>query len=196
MREDTPQPQPPAPVPRQQTQQPHPWPQTLETHLLGGLEFLGLVTPQKPHPVVPTLREPEAAGNTSDVDLHQEQLSELAGGDSLPDLIVPDVRLPGARLDGSVGEEWTSPRIAVEAMFVAFRLGLGSCHVRFLCSNEFISGIHYYTHREVLESLRGYYLYRFCIGFILFMVLWDIAHAAFLQLLVCKKPPCDGVEAQ
>ena len=55
--------------------------------------------------MVPTLREPEAAGNTSDVDLHQEQLSELAGGDSLPDLIVPDVRLPGARLDGSVGEE-------------------------------------------------------------------------------------------
>jgi len=33
-------------------------------------------------------------------------------------------------------------------------------------------------------------------GFILFIVLWDIAHAAFLQLLACKEPPCDGVEAQ
>jgi len=33
-------------------------------------------------------------------------------------------------------------------------------------------------------------------GFILFIVLWHITHAAFLQLLVCKKPPCDDVEAQ
>jgi len=35
-------------------------------------------------------------------------------------------------------------------------------------------------------------------GFIfhLFIVSWDIAHAVFLQLLVCKKPPCDGIEAQ
>jgi len=34
------------------------------------------------------------------------------------------------------------------------------------------------------------------IGYILFIVLWDIAHAAFLQLLASKEPPCDGVEAQ
>jgi hypothetical protein len=38
------------------------------------------------------------------------------------------------------------------------------------------------------------------IGFSLFIVLWDIAlwdiaHAAFLQLLASKEPPCDGVEA-
>jgi hypothetical protein len=37
-----------------------------------------------------------------------------------------------------------------------------------------------------------------CTGFIfyLFIVLCDIVHAVFLQLLVNKKPPCDGVEAQ
>jgi hypothetical protein len=37
-----------------------------------------------------------------------------------------------------------------------------------------------------------------CSGFIfhLFIVLLDIAHAVFLQLLACKEPPCDGVEAQ
>jgi hypothetical protein len=38
----------------------------------------------------------------------------------------------------------------------------------------------------------------YCEGFIvyLFIVLWDIAHAAYMQPLACKKPPCDGVEAQ
>jgi hypothetical protein len=30
----------------------------------------------------------------------------------------------------------------------------------------------------------------------LFNVLWQIARAVFLQLLACKEPPCDGVEAQ
>jgi hypothetical protein len=34
------------------------------------------------------------------------------------------------------------------------------------------------------------------IGFILFIVLWDIAHTMFLQLLACKERACDGVEAQ
>jgi len=81
-------------------------------------------------------------------------------------------------------------------MVVAFGLGSGSCFVCFLCSNLFISGIDYYTRREVFESLRVYFLYGFCIGCILFIVLWDIAHAAFLQLLACKEPPCDGVEAK
>jgi hypothetical protein len=32
--------------------------------------------------------------------------------------------------------------------------------------------------------------------FYLFIVLWDIAHAVFLQLLECKEPPCDVVEAE
>jgi hypothetical protein len=33
-------------------------------------------------------------------------------------------------------------------------------------------------------------------GFILFIVLWDIVHAGFLQLLAWKEFPCDTVEAQ
>jgi len=81
-------------------------------------------------------------------------------------------------------------------MIVAFVLGLGSCHVCFLCSNLFISGIDNYTRRKVFGSLRVYFIGRFCIGFILFIVFWDITHAAFLQLLVCKQPPSVDVEAQ
>jgi hypothetical protein len=105
MREHTPRPQPPAPAPRPQTPEPPPRPRTPETHTLSGLEFLGLVTPQKPRPAAPTLREAEAAGNTSDVDVDQQLLIESAGGDSLPDVPLPDVPLPEARPDGSVGEE-------------------------------------------------------------------------------------------
>jgi len=122
MREYTPRPQPPEPRPR---------PRIPETHPLRGLEHLGLVTPQKPRPAVPTLREAEVAGNTSDVDVDvdvdQQLQIESAGGDSLPDVPLPNVPLPEARPDGSVGEEWTSPRVAEEAMVVAFRLGSGSC---------------------------------------------------------------------
>ena len=71
---------------------------------------MGLVKPQKPRPVVPTLREAEAAGNTSDVDLDQQLLIESAGGNSLPDVLLPivpllDVPLPDACPGGSVGEE-------------------------------------------------------------------------------------------
>jgi hypothetical protein len=51
------------------------------------------VTPQKPRPVAPTLREGEAAGNTSDVDVEQQLLGKLAGGDCLPDGPLPDVPL-------------------------------------------------------------------------------------------------------
>ena len=73
--------------------------------------------------------------------------------------------------------------------------------VRFPCSILFIPGIYYYTHRKDFGSLKVYFIYGFCTGFIfigfsLFIVLWDIALAAFLQLLACKEPPCDGVEAQ
>ena len=56
------------------------------------------MTPQKPRPVVPTLREDEAAGNTFDVDVDQQLLIELAGGDSLPDVRLPDVPLPDVSL--------------------------------------------------------------------------------------------------
>jgi len=71
--------------------------------------------PQKPRPAAPTLREAEAAGNISDVDVEQQLLSESAGGDSLPDVRLPDVSLPDVRLPdvplpearpyGSLGEE-------------------------------------------------------------------------------------------
>jgi len=44
-------------------------------------------------------------------------------------------------------------------MVDALVLGLGSCHVRFLCSNLFISGIDYYTRREVFGSLRVYFIH-------------------------------------
>jgi len=81
-------------------------------------------------------------------------------------------------------------------MVVAFGLGSGSCVVCVLWFNLFISGIDYYTHCEVFELLSVYFPYGFCFGFILFIVLWDIAHAALLQLLACNEPPCDGVEAQ
>jgi hypothetical protein len=86
-------------------------------------------------------------------------------------------------------------------MVVAFWLGSVSCLVRFLCSNLSISGIDYYTRREVFGSLKVSFIYGFCTGFIfigfsLFIVLWDIAHAVFLQLLACKEPPCDCIVAQ
>jgi hypothetical protein len=128
---------------------------------------------------VPTLRQAEAVGNTSDVDVNQQLLIESADGDSLsdvpllnvplpevplpdvplpdvplPDVPLPDVPLPEVRPVGSVGEESTSPRGAEEAMVVAFGIGLGSCLVCFLCSNLFIPGIDYYTCREVFGSLK------------------------------------------
>jgi hypothetical protein len=110
-----PLPQPPAPAPQLQTLEPHPRPRTSETHPLSGLEHLGLVTPQKPRPAVPSLHEAEAAGNSLDVDVNQQLLIKTAGGDSLsdvplpdvplPDVPLPDVPLPEVRPDGSVGEE-------------------------------------------------------------------------------------------
>jgi hypothetical protein len=105
MREHTPRPQPPAPAPRPQSPDPRPRPRTLETQPLSGLEHLGLVTPQKPRPAVPTQREAEAAGNTSDVDVDQQLLIESAGGDSLPDVPLSDVPLPELRPNGLVSEE-------------------------------------------------------------------------------------------
>ena len=81
--------------------------------------------PQKPRPAVTTLREAEAAGNTSDVDVEQQLLGKLSGCNSvadvhlpdvplldlplpdnpLPDVPLPDVTLPEARPDRSVVEE-------------------------------------------------------------------------------------------
>jgi hypothetical protein len=69
MREHTPRPQPPASASRPQTTAPRPRPQTPDTYPLSRLEDLGLVTPQKPRPVVPSQREAEADGNTLDGDV-------------------------------------------------------------------------------------------------------------------------------
>ena len=68
------------------------------THSLNGLEFLGLVTPQKPRPAAPTLREAEAAGNTGDGNVEQQLLGESPCGHSLPDVPVPDLPLPDVPL--------------------------------------------------------------------------------------------------
>jgi len=76
MRERTPRPQPLAPAPWPQTLEPPPQAQTPDTYTLSGLEFFGLVTQQKPRPAVPNLREAEAAGNTSDVNVEQQLLNE------------------------------------------------------------------------------------------------------------------------
>jgi hypothetical protein len=93
MRKHTPPPQPPVPAPQPQTTEPSPQPRTPETYTLSGLDFLRLVTPQKPRPAAPTLREAEAAGNTSHVDVEQQLLGQSAGGNSLPDVPLPDVPL-------------------------------------------------------------------------------------------------------
>jgi hypothetical protein len=154
------------------------------------------------------MREAVAARNTLDVDVDQWRLIESAGGDSLsdddvplPDIPLSDVSLPGARPESSVGEELTSPLVAEEAIVVVFRFGLGSYLACFLCSNVFISGIDYYTRYEVFGSFMVHCIYGLCTGFIFigfssFIVLWDIGNAAMSQLLACKEPPCDGVEAQ
>jgi hypothetical protein len=88
---------------------------------------LGLVNPQKPRHAVPTLRDAEDAGNTSDLDVDKQQLSELVGGESLfhiplIDVPLPDVPPTEAHLDGSEGEELTSSRFG-ENMWVWVRVG-------------------------------------------------------------------------
>ena len=183
MREYTPWPQPSEPAPPPQTPEPRPRPRTPETHPLSVMEHLGHVTPQKPRPAVPTLREAEPARNTSDVILDQQLLIDSAGGVSLPDVRLadvplldvplPDVTVPEARPDASVGEESTSPRVADKAMIVAFGLGSGSFVVHIVCSNLFISGIDYYMCREVFGLLKVYSIYGFCIGFILLILFYS-----------------------
>jgi hypothetical protein len=56
------------------------------------------VTLQNAGPVAPTLREAEAAGNTSEADVEQQLLSELAGGDRLPNVPLPNIPLPNIPL--------------------------------------------------------------------------------------------------
>jgi len=132
-----PRPKAPGPAPRPWTPGHRPRPQTPETHTLIRLHFLGHLTPPIPRPAKPTQRKAEAAGNSSDVDVEQQLLDESAGGDNLtnvplpdvpppdvpfaklprPNVPLPQVPLPDVTLseecpDGSVGEDWTSRRIA------------------------------------------------------------------------------------
>jgi hypothetical protein len=106
MREHIPWPQPPPPAPRIQTSDPRPRPGPPETHSLSSLEHLGLLTPQKPRQAVLTQSEAAAARNNLDVDVDQQLQIESAGGDSLPDIPLPnvavrEVTLPESCPDGS-----------------------------------------------------------------------------------------------
>jgi len=58
-------------------------------------------------------------------------------------------------------------------MVVVFGLGSGSCLVRFLFSNVSISGIDYYTRHEVFGLLMVYFIYWFCIAFILLVLFYS-----------------------
>jgi hypothetical protein len=141
-----------------------------------------------------------------DVVMDKPLLIESAGDHSLPDVPLPDIPLPDVPLPEAspgclVREELTSPLVAEGAMIVPFRFVSGSCPVRVLCSKLFISGVYYYRYHEVFGSLKVDFIYRFSTGFIfigfsLLRVLWNIAHAAIMQLPVCKDSPCDAVEAQ
>ena len=122
--------------------------------------------------------------------LGESACSDSLLDDPLRDEPLSDVPFHEARPDSSIGEELTSPHVAEEAMVVAFGFESGSCLVRFLGSNQWMPGIEYYTRREVLGPLRVCFISAFGIESILFIVLRDIVHAAFLQLLACKAPPC------
>ena len=65
-------PQPREPALRPQTPERHAKPRTPHTHPLSGLQDLGLVTARKPPLAQPSLREAEAARNTSEVDVDQK----------------------------------------------------------------------------------------------------------------------------
>jgi len=164
MWEHTPWPQPPVPAPWLPTLDPRPSPWSLENFTFCVLELFGLLMLQNPHLAVPTLNEAEAAGTTSHVDVDQQPLGESAGGNRLPNVLLPSIHLWEACLDSSVEEQSTSRRVEEEVMLVAIRIRLG--------------------------------LYGFSIGWILFIALWDIAHAVILQFRVFKETTCDGVEDQ
>jgi hypothetical protein len=100
MGEQTPQPQQPAAAPQPQPPEPRPRPSIAETHRLCGLEHLLLGTLQKARPAVPTLRQAEAARNTSDVDVDQQLLDNSAGGNSLPNVPLSDAPLDWVHPDG------------------------------------------------------------------------------------------------
>ena len=96
--EHTPRPLPPVPAPRPQTAPRRPPPRTPETHTLTGLEFLELLSSQKPHVAAPTLRESEAAGNILGGDMEQQLPGQSACDDYLTNVRLADVPLPNVAL--------------------------------------------------------------------------------------------------
>jgi hypothetical protein len=74
MRKHTPWRQHMVPAPRSQTPERCLSPRNPEPAPLMGLEHMGLLTPQKPRPAMPTLEEAEAARNTSDMNVDQQLL--------------------------------------------------------------------------------------------------------------------------
>jgi hypothetical protein len=61
-------------------------------------------------------------------------------------------------MHSSVGPEWSSPGVTQEATVVAFALASGSCLVRFLCLNLFISGIDFYQCCKIFGWLRVHFI--------------------------------------
>jgi hypothetical protein len=98
MRVYTPRPQPGVPAPWPQTPDPRTRIRPPEALPISQLHHVGLVTPHKPHPAVPTLGVAEAASNTSKVDVDQQQQIQSAGGNRLPDVSPPDVSHPNVPL--------------------------------------------------------------------------------------------------
>jgi hypothetical protein len=60
---------------------------------------------QKPRQVVPTPCKAVEGGNTSNVDVDLQLLGKSAGGDSLPNVPLPNNVPTEARLDRLVGEK-------------------------------------------------------------------------------------------
>jgi len=94
MRNQFSRPQLASPAPWQQCPARSPRPRTVEIYTLSGLEFVVLVTPLKPRAEATTLRAAEAAGNSSDIAVEEQQLSDSACGNILYDEPQLDVSLP------------------------------------------------------------------------------------------------------
>jgi hypothetical protein len=168
---------------------------------------LGHLTPQKSHPAVPAVQEAEVARNYLDVDMHPQLLFKAAGCDRLrdvplPHITIPDVPLPDVSLhnvplphvlfpeagpDCSVGKELTNPLVGEEEMVVAFGQWSGPCLVGFPCSYQFITVIDYYMHHEVFESLKVYWFFGFCFGFISLVVLYSYCYETSHMQCFCNS---------
>jgi len=105
---------------------------------------------QNPHPAVPTLQHAEAPGNCLAVDVDQKPIGELACGESLLDVLLPDISLAEACQNDSVGEQRICPRDTGDVMVVGLRLASASSLVSFLYCNQFIWGTEYDTCAGVL----------------------------------------------